>query len=142
LLAGERLRADFTRGSLSPKLGVNWQAAAAGGARSSGRGGIEDLTDAALSARLRVEKAIESIGPELAGILLDACCFLKGMETIESERGWPARAAKIVLKTALGVLARHYGYESSASSTRRSGRIVHWGGDGYRPTLNGRRSPA
>jgi len=138
LLAGERLRADFTRGSLSPKLGVNWQAAAGGGGRSGLRGGIDDLTDAALSARMRVEKAIEAIGPELSGVLLDACCFLKGMETIENERGWPARAAKILLKTALGALARHYGYASSASSSRRPGRIVQWGDDGYRPTLDGR----
>jgi hypothetical protein len=138
LLAGERLRADFTRGSMSPQLGVNWQAAGANAGRSGNSGGMAELTDAALSARLRVEKAVEAVGPELSGVLLDCCCFLKGMEWIESERGWPPRSAKILLKTALGILARHYGYSTRATSSRHAGRIVHWGGEGYRPTLDGR----
>jgi hypothetical protein len=140
LLAGERLRSDFTRGSMSPKLGVNWDTATASASRHGASGGIGDFTDAAMAARIRVEKAIESVGPELSGILLDACCFLKGMETVETERGWPPRSAKIVLKTALSALARHYGYASHAASSRRSGKIVHWGDENYRPTLEGRRN--
>lgn len=140
ILAGERLRADFTRGSMSPKLGVNWQAAAS--ASAGDRGGMAEFTAAVIAARKRVENAAIAVGPEMSGLLLDVCCFLKGMETIELERGWPPRSAKIVLKTALRALARHYGYLSTAVSSRRPGKIVHWGDENYRPTLEARRPAA
>ncbi len=129
--AGERLRTDFTRGQMMPRLGANWTASVASGRRD---GGIADLTDAALGARLRVEKAITAVGPELSGILIDVCCFLKGMETVEIERGWPARSAKVVLKAGLGSLARHY--DPGGSRDRRSHpKLLHWGTGDYRPSL-------
>jgi hypothetical protein len=132
LAAGERLRADFTRGQLMPRLGANWQASVASGRRDAGRGGMADLTDAALGARIRVEHALDAVGPELAGVLVDVCCFLKGMETVEAERRWPARSAKLLLSAALDALARHY----NPVSARRRG-ILHWGGEGFRPRLGG-----
>ena len=128
--AGERLRTDYTRGQMMPRLGANWQAAVASG-RRDGRGGIADLTDAALAARIRVEKALVAVGPELSGVLVDVCCFLKGLELVERERGWPVRSAKVVLKTALAALSRHY-----RPPARQAPRhILHWGAEGYRPTL-------
>jgi hypothetical protein len=132
--AGERLRVDFTRGQIMPRLGANWQAAVASGRRDGGSGGIAELTDAALSARLRVERALDAVGPELAGVLVDICCFLKGLETVERERGWPARSARLLLRTALAALARHY--QPAATGNRRRG-VVHWGDEGYRPTAIG-----
>ena len=128
--AGERLRADYTRGQLMPRLGANWVASVSSGRRD---GGIADLTDAALGARIRVEHAIRAVGPELSGILIDVCCFLKGMETVEMERGWPVRSAKIVLKTALGVLSRHYNPDSGHE--RRPRQTLHWGAGDYRPSI-------
>lgn len=126
--AGERLRADYTRGQIMPRLGANWVASVSSGRRD---GGIADLTDAVLGARMRVENAIRAVGPELSGILIDVCCFLKGMETVEMERGWPVRSAKIVLKTALGVLSRHY----SPASGQRPRHMLHWGAEDYRPVI-------
>src|SRR5690606_5455633 len=104
--AGERLRADYTRGRIMPRLGANWTSNVASGRRGA-ENGIAELTDSALAARMRVEQAIAAVGPELSGVLIDICCFLKGLELVERERGWPVRSAKIVLKTALGVLSRH-----------------------------------
>lgn len=130
--AGERLRADYTRGQIMPRLGANWVASVASG-RRDGAGGIADLTDAALAARQRVERAIEAVGPELDGVLIDICCFLKGLEQVEIERGWPVRSAKIVLKTALGSLARHYEPESVGRARRR---VLHWGTADYRPSID------
>lgn len=128
--AGERLRADYTRARIMPRLGANWDAAVASRRRGSGENGVAELTEAALSARQRVERALDAVGPELAGILVDVCCFLKGLEQVEAERGWPVRSAKVVLKTALGALSRHY---EPPPIRRRA--ILHWGAEDYRPKL-------
>lgn len=128
--AGERLRADYGFGQIAPRLGANWEAAVSGGRRGGGNAKA-DLTDDALAARQRVDRAIDAVGPELAGILIDVCCFLKGLEQAEMERGWPRRSAKLMLKTALGALARHY------HPQRREGRrsVLHWGTADYRPRI-------
>ncbi|MCX5520147.1 DUF6456 domain-containing protein [Kaistia defluvii] len=129
--AGERLRADFTRGQLMPRVTANWSAAVASG-RRGGAGGMAELTDAALSARLRVERALAAAGPEFSGLLVDFCCFLKGIEEIEHERGWPKRSAKLVLQLALSALARHYGLASGAQG-RASAPVRHWGAEDFKP---------
>lgn len=131
--AGERFRADYTRGQIMPRLGANWAASVSSGRRGAASG-IADLTDAALAARLRVEKAVEAVGPELSGVLIDVCCFLKGLELVESERGWPVRSAKVVLKTALAALARHYD-PPSGRGQRKPAHALHWGAEGYRPVI-------
>ncbi|QPC87186.1 hypothetical protein GA830_10870 [Mesorhizobium sp. NBSH29] len=132
--AGERLRSDYTRGQIMPRLGAHWEASVSSGRR--GGNGMADITDAALASRQRVDLAIDAIGPELAGVLIDICCFLKGLEQVEMERGWPVRSAKVVLKTALGALARHY---APPPKSRRSSGFVHWGTTDYRPKLGSER---
>lgn len=128
--AGERLRADFTRGNLMPRVTANWEARVSSGRRS---GGIGELTDAALAARLRVERAVAAVGPELSGVLVDVCCFLKGLEAVERERQWPQRSAKLILKTALAALDRHY---RPPTASPGHSPVLHWGSDGYRPKIN------
>ncbi len=131
--AGERLRSDFTRGQLAPRVTSNWDAAGAGRHHGGGSGGIADLTETALAARLRVERAMAGVGPEFGGLLIDFCCFLKGIEQIERERNWPARSARLVLGLGLSALARHYGLASSGDGHERSAGIRHWGAADFRP---------
>lgn len=135
LTAAERLRADFERGQLQPRVTANWSAPINRGRRSGDPGGIADLTDAALMARQRFAAAIEAVGPELSGILTDVCCLLKGLETVEHERGWPARSAKLVLRLALAALARHYGLSGTAEGAAGKGHVRHWGAADYRPRI-------
>lgn len=127
LMAGERLRADFTRAHLMPRTTSNWESP-----MSSGRGGgnrAGNFTDVMIASRQRVNQAIEVVGPEFSGLLLDVCCFLKGMEDIERERSWPARSAKVVLQLALDRLARHYGYAAQAKG-RHDAPIRTWLAEG------------
>ncbi len=133
--AGERLRCDYERAHLMPRMTADWTAPVAGKRRSAGAGGIADLTESALAARRRVEAALAALDPELGGIAVDFCCFLKGLEQIERERQWPARSAKVVLRLALAALARHYGLASRAKGPS-SGKLRHWGAEGYRPTID------
>ena len=128
--AGERLRADFTKGMLLQRVSANWSAAVSGG-RRGGNDGLANLTDQALAARQRLNKALASVGPELSGVLIDICCYLKGVEQVEMERQWPQRSAKLLLKAALGSLARHY----NPQPKQAAGGIRHWGGEGYRPEI-------
>nr|CAD6421436.1 ATPase [Rhizobium sp. Q54] len=128
--AGERLLSDFTRGQLRPRITASWEPRLAG--RGKGQsGGQTEIADSALAARDRFSRAVEAMGPELAGVAIDVCCFEKGLETVERERQWPPRSAKLMLRTALLALARHY-----APPPRDSLRSAHrWGAEGYRPML-------
>ncbi|MGR6466331.1 DUF6456 domain-containing protein [Rhizobium sp. PAMB 3182] len=131
--AGERLAADFARAGLQPRVTASWEPRL----QSRGRGqpgGMADLAVSAIEARRRVNRALDALGPDLAGIALDVCCFCKGLEAVERERQWPARSAKLMLRTALMALARHY--QPPAATTRRD--IRHWGADGYRPDIGER----
>lgn len=133
--AGERLRADFTRGQLMPRITANWSASVSLRRRGDGGGGMAEMTDAIVAARQRVDRALDAVGPEFSGLLLDFCCFLKGIEEIERERLWPARSAKLVLRLALASLARHYGLVATAKGSDVGGRITHWGAKDYRPAI-------
>ena len=119
LQAGERLRTDFTCASLMPRTTSNW-ASSVDTDRHSGGKGAAVATDAMIAARQRVHHALDAVGPEFSGLLLDVCCFLKGLEDIERERGWPSRSAKVVLQLALERLARHYGYAGETRGRARA----------------------
>jgi uncharacterized protein DUF6456 len=116
---------------------ANWSALAPSdrtllGAPSS----AADLRDEVIAAKERVMRAIEAVGPELAGVLIDICCELKGLEDAEKSHGWPQRAGKVVLALALNRLARHYGLDVPDEVRRRREGIRHWGSEDYRPTLD------
>jgi hypothetical protein len=118
LQAGERLRSDFTQAHLMPRTTASWSDPISSGRRGGER--AASATDTMVAARQRVHGALDSVGPEFAGLLIDICCFLKGLTDIEHERAWPARSGKVVLQLALDRLARHYGYGAQARGPRRA----------------------
>jgi hypothetical protein len=134
--AGERLGSDFWRARLTPRVTADWTSPAAGHRqRRSAPGAGVDMSDGMLAARERVHRAVDAVGPELAGILVDVCCREIGLEPAGKAQGWPQRAAKVVLQLALARLARHYGMLPADASVA-AGRLRHWGDDDYRPTLD------
>lgn len=104
--AGEKLRRDFTLAQLSPRMGVNWDAPVVSGSRGAGGDSISDI---ALMARQRLNKALAAAGPQLSDLLFDVCCHLAPLEACEDARGWAKRSARVVLKIGLDRLAQHYG---------------------------------
>lgn len=128
LAAGERLAADFDFAGLQPRITASWQPRLSARAKGAPPPAVE-LADNRIAARSRINRAVDAMGPELSGVALDICCFGKGLETVERERQWPARSAKLMLRAALLALARHYAPPPLNSRSR------HWGDDDFRPRI-------
>jgi hypothetical protein len=132
-LAGERLRADYERSRLERRTTASWDPAHTAGGHAGNR--AADLTDSMIAARQRLHAALDAVGPELAGILVQICCLSAGMEQAERLLDMPQRAGKAVLVLALTSLARHYGYLKSQKGSERCGAIGHWAVSGFRPAI-------
>jgi Domain of unknown function (DUF6456) len=133
-VAGERLRADYTYAALGPRVTASYSGAVSTGGRGNSAG---HMSDTVLGARQRVSRALAAVGPELAGVLVDVCCHLKGLEETERGEGWPQRSGKVVLQIALTRLARHYGLISDdQASGGLKRRLLQWGTSDYRPAID------
>jgi hypothetical protein len=105
--AGERLRSDWERAQLSPRVTMSWDAAPV----ARGRGGsapAPDPSGAQIDAKRRFDDAIAHAGPGLADILWRVVCAGEGMREAETALGWPTRAGKLVLTFALDRVANYY----------------------------------
>ncbi len=120
--AGERLRTDIMLAGLLPGVTARWDAVPAGGGGAS----PSEATDRMVAARQRIRHAFDALGADFSDLLLDLCGFLKGLEQLERERGWPQRSAKIVVRLALARLAEHYGIEAAARGPAASRGITTW----------------
>ena len=117
--AGEKLRRDFTLAQLTPRMGVNWEAPVVSGSRGAGADSISEI---AMAARQRLNRALAAAGPGLADLLFDVCCHLMVLEMAEDTRGWAKRSGRVVLKIALDRLAAHYGM----TVVRQRGKVRAW----------------
>lgn len=105
--AGERLRSDWERAQLAPRVTMAWDSAPV----ARGRGGAAvapDLNGAQIDAKRRFNGAIAHAGTGLADILWRVVCAGEGMREAETALGWPARAGKLVLSFALDRVADYY----------------------------------
>ena len=125
--AGERLRRDLTFAGMLPRVTARWDGAVGGS--SAAMRDPAGATDAVIAARQRVSSTLAAVGSDFAGLLIDLCGFLKGLEAIERERSWPPRSGKVVVRLALRQLARHYGLESEAEGPAASSGIRTWTGE-------------
>lgn len=130
--AGERVRRLFERARLGPRVTMAYDAARTAG-RGHGSAVPAELSDMACDARRALAAARAALPDDCAGVVIDVCGFLKGLQTVEQERGWPRRSAKLVLRIGLEHLARHFGLSAVAAGDERR-RPRRWLGPGARPT--------
>lgn len=102
--AGERLRAEYERASLAPRVTMRWGETRVDG---GGAGGL-DAGEAQLAAKRRFDAATGAVGPGLKDVLWRVVCAGEGLPAVEAALGWPARAGQLVLGLALDRLADHY----------------------------------
>jgi len=98
LAAGERLARDFYLAGLEPRLTSNWELGPGGGKRRSAPGAGTEISDCRLAAIERLKRALDHLGPEMASLLLDVCCFQMGLGDCEKKRNWPRRSGKLVVR--------------------------------------------
>lgn len=134
--AGERLRGDLWFAQMTPRVTVNWSATG-GCSTANGSGQGVDIADNAAAAQQRVRRVFAGLNPISAGLLLDVCGHLLGLEQVERSRGWPPRSGKVALQMALSDLARHYGLAQTRTSSRPgASKLSHWATSDYRPTAD------
>jgi hypothetical protein len=110
LAAGERLAGDLWRARMTPRVTSVWTGVPGdAGTRRAAPGTGVDIADAVIAAKDRVERALKAVGPEFAGPLIDVCGHMLGLDDIERINNLPMRSGKMLLRTALTRLARHYG---------------------------------
>ncbi|KKB82741.1 hypothetical protein VW29_15545 [Devosia limi DSM 17137] len=122
--AGERLRRLVERARLGPRVTMSYDPARIASRAASGSG-APDLADSAIDARRKLDAIAQSLPAECGGVLFDVCGLLKGLQVVETERGWPRRSAKLVLRIGLEQLATHFGLTQVAQG-RPSGRTRSW----------------
>lgn len=105
--AGERLRFDWERAQLDPRVTMAWDAAPIARSRG-GAGAAPDLSASQIDAKRRFHAAVSAAGPGLSDILWRIVCAGEGMREAETALGWPARAGKLVLTIALDRVAEYY----------------------------------
>ena len=130
--AGERVRRLVERAHLQPRLTMSYSAAHTAGAGQA----IGDISDLAADARRSLNDLYRVLPRDCAGVVLDVCGLLKGLQEVEQERGWPRRSAKLVLRIGLDHLAQHYGL-SAAARGKETARSRQWMDGDARPNVFG-----
>jgi hypothetical protein len=105
--AAERIRVLVDRAQLQPRTTMNYSGVPAGGKRQGHH--AADIPDMAIDARRALEDIHRKLPAECAGVVIDVCGWLKGLQQVERDRGWPRRSAKLVLRIGLEQLAQHFG---------------------------------
>ena len=123
MAAATRLEQLIRRAQLAPRVTMSYNPASLGGARSGN--GVETASDGAADARLRLSRLASLLPADCWGVLFDVCGLGKGLQLIETERRWPRRSAKLVLRIALDHLASQFGLSGQASGAEH-GAVGGW----------------
>lgn len=117
--AGERLRRLVERAQLQPRLTMSYSAAHTA---SKGAGHAGEIGDMAADARKALADLHRQLPRDCAEVVLDVCGLGKGLQQVETERGWPRRSAKLVLRIGLDRLAEVWGIGEAATGAETARR--------------------
>ncbi len=115
--AGERVRQLVDRARMLPRVTMSYSGRVAGGARN----GAAEIPELAADARKRLAELYRQLPRDCAEVVLDVCGLEKGLQQVETERGWPRRSAKLVLRIGLERLAELLGL-SAVAEGQETGR--------------------
>lgn len=113
LAAADRLERLIARARLAPRVTMSYDAARAGGGTKGGNG-VAEMSDTAAEARQKLNRMATALPPDCWNVVFDVCGMGKGLQVIETERCWPRRSAKLVLRIALDQLAAYFGLSAQA----------------------------
>lgn len=129
--AGEKIRKLVERAQMIERTTMSYDPNRLP-AKGKNAGTGVDLNDSAIDARRELHQVLALLPSDCAGAVLDVCGFLKGLQLVETERQWPRRSAKLMLRVGLEQVARQYGLGEVA--TGLPGRRAHnWLDKGARP---------
>lgn len=121
LAAAERLERMISRALLTPRLTMSYDGASSGG-RSRGAGNqAAEMSDTAAAARQKLNALARKLPADCWNVAFDVCGMGKGLQAIETERCWPRRGAKLVLRVALDLLAAEFGLSPHLAGSAGAG---------------------
>lgn len=126
IAAAERLRLDYTRAHMEPRVTAQLDGFIPSGTRGRSAAASLEPPEFAIAAKHRFFAALDAVGPELAGILAEICCLTAGLEQAERALSLPVRSGKAILHLALTRLARHYGFLAPEKAGERHRAIRNW----------------
>lgn len=128
--AAQKMAIWGERAQLRQRVTMSYDPAQVGGRRGGGdRSGIADM---AIEARKAIARLYTQLPRDCAEILIDVFVYEKGLQTIETERGWPRRSAKLVLRIGLDRLAQVLGLEETAVG-QASSKPQRWRSETFQP---------
>ncbi len=133
LAAANRIHVLFMRTQMIQRTTMSYDPGRVGG-KNSGSFVTPDLADSAVDAKKQLFKMLEMLPADCAGVIMDVCGFQKGLQLIETERQWPRRSAKLILRIGLEQLAVQFGLSNIATGAKSTGSRS-WMQPGYQADL-------
>ncbi len=109
LAAADRLQRMIDRALLSPRLTMSYDGERTGRRGKGGNNHVAEMSDTAAEARQKLNVLARRLPADCWNVAFDVCGMGKGLQIIETERQWPRRGAKLVLRVALDLLAAEFG---------------------------------
>ena len=113
--AAERFASLIERAALTPRVTLRYEPTPV--ARGGGPG--LSVTETGGAARSELNRLLARLPRDCAAVLVDLYLYGKGLQQIETERGWPRRSAKLVARIALDALANAFGFSPHAQGPAR-----------------------